>query len=91
MSSVSTPVSGSPAAAQSATHTPAVVDALIDVGLGWARYGLMTGRLAVQTHAALLRSTASLLDEAATLLDVRLHAAGPAAPVPPAAATPSAP
>lgn len=70
---------------------PAAVDALIEVGLGWARYGLMTGRLAVQTHAALLRSTASLLDEAATLLDARLHTAGQTAPTPPSPGSASPP
>ncbi|MEB2313107.1 MAG: hypothetical protein OZ921_13580 [Sorangiineae bacterium] len=48
-----------------------LVEALVDVGAAWARYGLGVGRAALETSARTLSVTASALDALARTFEQR--------------------
>ncbi len=60
-----------------------LVDAVVDIGASWARYGLSVGKLALQTSARTLETTAAVLGDLAKSFE---QPAGSAAPTRDAAA-----
>jgi hypothetical protein len=43
------------------SQTQSIVEAVLDLGAAWARYGLVVGKLALKTSAKTLESTANIL------------------------------
>lgn len=59
-----------------------LVSSLVEVGLGWARYGLTVGRLALRTSARTMDKAAETLDTLTSTLETQPEdeAAAPAGP-----------
>ncbi len=61
------------------TKVKALVDTAVDVGIGWARFGLSMGRQALENNAKTLHLAAESLAKLATALEAKKTAeAGPA-------------
>lgn len=57
----------------SETQTQSIVDAVLDLGAAWARYGLVVGKLALKTSAKTLESTANILGSLADEFDRKVE------------------